>query len=404
MADENPKRPAFWNRKERKDGQDEEPKSGQKEIWEQPFAGYKVYDKIAQGGSGAVFLARDERLGRDVAIKALTPDLQSNENAVDLFFNEARNVARLRHPNIVRGYDVGRTGTYFYFVMEFVRGESLGVKLDRLDRHRLQEKEAFRIVREILKALQCVFETGLVHRDVKPGNILLGNNGDVKLCDLGIAREVAFATPEAVVMGSPSYASPEQVRGDCDIDIRADIYGLGCTWFHMITGQPPYRGETAQQVMQKHLDEEADLPSPRDLDPRLSAATSALIGWMMAKDREKRPRTPQQLLNKMREHPLCKMIEEEERHRDAIARISTPTLDELKEELLGDLIHGDRVVDDDEPAADAAAATDAGGEGGGEQADEQAEKVAADAAEEAQELTENARKLEETLSEIQPQE
>ncbi len=267
------------------------------------FPGYDIREKIAEGGMGTIFLARDLRLDRDVAIKVLTPDLEHNEDAVAQFFSEARTVARLRHANIIRGLDVGRTGTSFYFVMEHVPGETVLQKIERLERGYLPERETVTIVRQVTQALQYIHENGLVHRDVKPGNLLLTQDGVAKLCDLGVAREVAYPTPEAVVKGSPAYASPEQIRGDADVDIRADLYGLGCTWFHMLIGRPPYAADTADEVMHQQLS--APLPDAHAVAGRVSRETSELIQWLMQKDREQRPPTPAVFLGRLDAHPLA---------------------------------------------------------------------------------------------------
>ncbi len=266
------------------------------------FPGYLVTRELAKGGMGTVYLARDTRLDRNVAIKELVPNLENNPDAVQHFFEEAGNTARLRHENIIRGLDVGRTGDTFYFVMEYVNGETVQQKLERLERGRIPEREALQIIMQVADALQYIFEHSLVHRDIKPGNILLGAEGKVKLCDLGVARELCCRSAEEFVKGSPAYASPEQIRGEIDVDIRADLYGLGCTWFHMLIGQPPFRGVTREEVMRKHLD--AEPPNPRELNPRLSAASSETILWLLRKNPDERPRTPKELISKLQEHPL----------------------------------------------------------------------------------------------------
>lgn len=270
--------------------------------WEQPFPGYTVIEKIAQGGYGAVYRARDERFQREVAIKILLPDLAAHPDAVERFFAEARTTARLRHPHLVRGYDVGRSGRYLFYVMEYVHGESLAQKLERLERHCLSERESLEIIRPLAEVLQYIFEQGLVHRDVKPGNILLGEERAVKLCDLGIARELSYPDERSVVRGSPSYASPEQIREECDIDIRSDLYSLGCTWFHMLLGRPPFMGSCPEEILRGHL--ETPPPSPRTINMRITAATSELILWLLEKDRDQRPRTPAKFLEKLSLHPL----------------------------------------------------------------------------------------------------
>lgn len=282
----------------------------QGELWEQPFPGYKVTHKIGQGGSGAVFLAKDIRLDRDIAIKTLIPDLEHNEDAVERFFNEARQVARMRHNNIVRGLDVGRSGKYFFFVMEYIRGESVADKLSRLHGGRLREIDTIKIVLDIADALQYIFENGLVHRDIKPGNIILANSGEIKLCDFGVAKEVAYESQESFVMGSPSYVSPEAAAGDPNIDIRADLYSLGCTWYHMLLSRPPFIGESAPVILRKHISD--DPVNPTEVDLRITPATGQLLMWLLEKDRDRRPRNPQQFIAKMMTHPLLKLEQERE--------------------------------------------------------------------------------------------
>ena len=276
----------------------------------QPFTGYEVTARIARGGMGEIYRARDHRFNREVAIKSLKPDLTGNPDAVGQFFNEARNVARLRHPNLVRGVDVGRTGEYFYFVMEYIRGETLAEKLERVGRGRLPEKETLAIVHGIGEALAYIAANGLVHRDIKPGNILLTAEREVKVCDLGVAREVAFPTVEAFVKGSPAYASPDQVRGDAEVDIRAEFSGLGCTWYHMLVGHPPFVGDTPQSVMEQHL--HAPAPDPCSENPRLSEYTGELVVWLLHKDPMDRPPTPESFLAELQQHPLWPEVKPEE--------------------------------------------------------------------------------------------
>lgn len=270
---------------------------------EQPFVGYDVTELIETDPSSALFLADDERLGRRVTLRAIVPELDAREDALERFFNEARNVARLRHPNLVRGLDVARGGSFYCFVAEYVRGETLAARLIRLERGRLSEELALQVVRDIAMGLQYVFENGLVHRDVRPGTILLAEEGPARLRDLGFAREVAVATDEEQVRMFPEYASPEQARGDLDIEIRSDLYNLGCVWFHMLIGHPPFRGQTVDDILRQRCETEA--PNPRELNVRISAATSELVKWLLQTDRDDRPRTPQAFLARLADHPLA---------------------------------------------------------------------------------------------------
>jgi serine/threonine-protein kinase len=275
-------------------------------IDEQPFAGYEVTARIGQGIHSAVFKGSDTRLDRKVTIKVLVPDLENNADAVECYFNEARNVARLRHPKLVRGLDVGRSGNYFYFVSEYFRAESLEAKLRRLERGRLLEDESLDIVRQVAEALQCAFENGLVHRSVKPSNILLGADKEVKLCDLGVAREVAFASPEAAIASAPDCASPEQAEAELNIDIRSDLYSLGCCWYRMLTGNAPFKSPSPEVLLSKHISEEP-VP-PREENIRISAFTNNLVMWLLEKDLGNRPRTPQDFLNKLLTHPKLREV------------------------------------------------------------------------------------------------
>ena len=167
------------------------PLERQEEFWAQPFTGYKVVNILGEGPAGPVLLARDTRFEREVVIKAIVPDLEAHEDAAERFFNEARQVARLRHDNIVRGVDVGRAGKYLYFVMEYVRGETLEKRLSALQSGRIREIEALQHVIQAAAGLQFIFEQGLAHRNIKPANLMLGG-GTLKIADFGVARDLAF--------------------------------------------------------------------------------------------------------------------------------------------------------------------------------------------------------------------
>ncbi|MCI0342796.1 MAG: serine/threonine-protein kinase [Planctomycetales bacterium] len=260
--------------------------------------GYELEEKLGEGGMGAVFRARQLSLDRIVALKILAPRLLVETGYVERFIREARVAGKMNHPNVVRAIDVGRSGDLCYFVMEFVNGETSGEKVRRAGK--LAEREAIAIAIEVARGLSHAAEHGLVHRDVKPDNIMLGADGSVKLLDLGLARGVdreASVTQSGAgeVVGTPNYVSPEQARGLEGVDIRSDLYSLGATLYHLTTGEIPFRGEGAPVViMARHITEQ--LPSPRDFAPELSEGFLLVLAHLMVKDRRRRYQAPEELI------------------------------------------------------------------------------------------------------------
>jgi len=255
---------------------------------------YKLIAKVGQGGMGTVYKARQESLDKIVALKVLAPGLAKQNDFVERFIREAQASGQLNHPNIALGIDAGEADGYYYFAMEFVEGESLKAVLQR--EGKLDERRALEIALAMAKALGHAAEHSIVHRDVKPGNILLAADGTPKLVDLGLAKEVRAdhsITQAGIPVGTPYYISPEQVRGEQQIDIRADIYALGGTLYHMVTGRVPFDGTTAAIVMTRHLND--PVPDPRDHTPELSDTVIAIINHCMAKNPDERYRTPAEL-------------------------------------------------------------------------------------------------------------
>ena len=222
------------------------------------------------------------------AIKELPKRLSENPEFVDRFYREGRAAARLNHPNIVQAYDVGESGGYHYFVMEYIDGQTVYNLLS--EGTPMEEAEALRIVSQVATALEHAHAQGLIHRDVKPKNIMLTQSHDVKLADMGLARamdDYATAAEEAGrAYGTPYYISPEQVRGELHIDSRADVYALGATFYHMVTGGVPFNGSTPSAVMHKHLKE--PLVPPDHINDTLSSGIGEIIEVMMAKSPEDR--------------------------------------------------------------------------------------------------------------------
>ena len=249
----------------------------------QRIPGYQILKKLGSGAMATVFLAKQISLDRLVAIKVLPKKFSENANFIERFYKEGKSAAQLNHPNIVQAYDVGQAGDHHYFVMEYVEGETV---YDRTKAEkRLEELDAIAIVIQSAQGLQHAHERGFIHRDIKPKNIMLTGRNKVKLADLGLARALddeATAKAEAGrAYGTPYYISPEQVRGELDIGPAADIYGLGATCYHMVTGRVPFSGKNPSQVMHKHL--KAELTPPDQLNPSLSAGFSQIIEMMMAK-------------------------------------------------------------------------------------------------------------------------
>ena len=260
--------------------------------------GYQILDRLGQGSMGAVFKARQLSVDRFVAVKVLLNSLAQNKEYIKRFEREAKIAARLSHNNVVNAIDAGEVGGRFYFVMEYVEG--LTIK-DHLLKHKVfEEKEAIRIVLAVAEALKHAGHRGLIHRDIKPENVILTKDGGVKLADLGLARltdDEKWGLSEAgMAIGTPYYISPEQVRGQTDIDIRADIYSLGATFYHMVTGRVPYSGETPSEVMRKHVDPRVQLVPPDHLNTRLSSGLGMVIETMLAKNREHRYAAPDDLI------------------------------------------------------------------------------------------------------------
>ena len=262
------------------------------------FPGYQILEKIGKGSMGIVFKARQTSVDRIVAFKVLLDALAKNKEFIKRFDREAKIAAKLSHNNIVNAIDAGEVNGYHYFVMEYVEG---GTIKDELDKHQVfDEKVALNIVMAVAEALKHAHQRGLIHRDIKPENVILTKDGGVKLADLGLARLTAdekWAMSEAgMAIGTPYYISPEQVRGQVDVDIRADIYSLGATLYHMVTGVVPYDGETPTEVMRKHVDKNVLLTPPDHINTNLSSGVGMVVETMMAKNRENRYRNPDDLI------------------------------------------------------------------------------------------------------------
>jgi putative nucleotidyltransferase with HDIG domain len=257
----------------------------------QVVGGYRLVTALRSGGMGTVYYAEHTVIGRRAAVKVLHPAMSRDPHLVSRFLTEARAANDIRHPNVVEITDLGQAGDLHYIVMSFLEGETLG---ERLEREKvLDEPTTVRIVRQIASALATAHEHGIVHRDLKPENVFLLNHPDypdyVKVLDFGIAKLIGpqqanapHNTVVGMVIGTPAYMSPEQCRGQAELDHRSDIYSLGVMLYEMLTGTVPFRRDTTADVLLAHV-RERPVP-PLDLNPKLSRHISDAIVRALDKD------------------------------------------------------------------------------------------------------------------------
>src|SRR3954463_5176848 len=268
--------------------------------------GYQLLGMVGKGAMAKVYKGKQLSLDRIVAIKVLPKRMSENGEFVDRFYKEGRAAARLSHKIIVQAIDVGSPPDNFhYFVMEYVEGKTLYDLMQPPpvgEGRNFPEHEALNITIQIAEALAHAHRRGLIHRDVKPKNILLTPQGVAKLTDLGLAREKddkeAAESEAGKAYGTPYYISPEQIRGEVDIDFRADLYSLGATMYHMVTGRPPFDGDTPSAVMHKHLKQ--PLVPPDHLNTALSAGIGEVIEVAMAKNRDERYHGTEEMLEDLK--------------------------------------------------------------------------------------------------------
>jgi serine/threonine-protein kinase len=246
---------------------------------------YRLESKLGSGGMSTVYLARDETLERWIAVKVMHREISDDEAQLERFRREARAVAQLSHPNVVSVIDAGEDGGHPYIIFEYVEGETLKQRIERLRRLPLDEAAAYAI--EIGRGLAAAHASNLVHRDVKPQNVLIDAEGRAKVTDFGIARELdqAGLTATGRVLGTTDYVSPEQAMGHA-VDARSDIYSLGVVLYEMLTGQPPFTAETLVGVAMKHVNE--DMPNVQKRRLEVSSALASVVERSTQKDPRKR--------------------------------------------------------------------------------------------------------------------
>lgn len=259
---------------------------------------YRVQARIAAGGMATVYQAMDTRLDRMLALKVMHPSLATDGAFVDRFIREAKSVARLSHPNVVGVFDQGTDGTYVYLAMEYVAGCTLRDVLR--ERGALQPRAALDILEPILAALGAAHRAGLVHRDMKPENVLIGDDGRVKVADFGLVRAVDTNTTASTgsVLGTVSYLAPEQMEHGT-ADARVDVYACGVVLYEMLTGTKPHTGGSVAQVLYQHLHE--DVLPPSGLVPGLAPQLDELVALACARDPQHRPQDAVALLSRAQE-------------------------------------------------------------------------------------------------------
>ena len=247
---------------------------------------YKIVRHLARGGMAEVYVAHDQLLDRPVALKVLFPEFAANHSFVERFRREARAAANLNHPNIVAVYDWGEEGQTYFIVMEYIEGSTIRELI--LKHRRLSPKQAAAVGAEIASALAFAHKNGVIHRDVKPGNVIISDAGHVKVMDFGIARAgdpQDNLTQTGAVMGTATYFSPEQAQGK-PLDGRSDLYSLGVVLYEVVAGTPPFTGENPVSIAYQHVREE---PTPlRERDERIPEAFEAIVMKAMAKNLDHR--------------------------------------------------------------------------------------------------------------------
>lgn len=260
---------------------------------------YEILEKIGTGGMSDVYKAKDRKLNRFVAIKVLKQEFSENENFVSRFSTEAQASACLIHPNIVTVYDVGEENGIYYIVMELVEGITLKKYIEK--KARLSVKEAVSIAIQISMGIEAAHNKHIIHRDIKPQNIIISKEGKVKVADFGIAKAATSNTIASNVMGSVHYTSPEQARGGYS-DEKSDIYSLGITIFEMLTGRVPFSGDTTVAIAIKHIQEE--MPSPRDFVSEIPISVEQIVFKCCQKSPSRRYQSMGELIEDLKQSLL----------------------------------------------------------------------------------------------------
>ncbi len=308
---------------------------------------YEILDKIGTGGMSDVYKAMDHILGREVAVKVLKQEFAEDVTFVTKFRSEAQSAAGLEHPNIVNIYDVGSENGMYYIVMEYVEGITLKTYIEK--KGQLNFKEAISIAIQVGRGIEAAHNKGIIHRDIKPQNIIIATEGKVKVTDFGIARATSSNTIHADVMGSVHYASPEQARNGY-VDGKSDIYSLGIVMYEMVTGRVPFDGDTTVAVALQHLQEEMVAPSA--YAPELPISLEKIILKCTMKSPDRRYAAIEDLLLDLKKalvspnEDFVTMGSAEEVEKTRV--ISPEEQEQIKEGLAGDADEDDELMDDED--------------------------------------------------------
>jgi serine/threonine protein kinase len=268
---------------------------------------YRILKRIGSGGMGTVYLAEDPTLHRTVALKVLVKTANTPANLIRRFDAEAKTAAMLRHPNIVTVFDSGDADGHLFLALEYIDGPDLEKVIRK--KGRIAVERSIEIVRQIARALDHAHTLGIVHRDIKPSNILLRRDGTATLTDLGLARAIDESAASGITragftVGTVDYMAPEQARSSKSADVRSDLYSLGCTWFHMLTGHVPFNEGDLTNKLRAHA--QTAPPDPREDDQRIPSGIVAVLQRMMAKKPDDRYQTPAELLADLDRPGLCR--------------------------------------------------------------------------------------------------
>jgi eukaryotic-like serine/threonine-protein kinase len=262
---------------------------------------YDLLQKIAEGGMGAIYRGQDRRDGRIVAVKIMPPHMAANPVLLKRFEQEFKAAKKLDHPNIVRALDFDDAASSPYLVMEFVEGESLGQQLER--KGPMAEADAIKVIAQVAQGLHRAHKLGLIHRDVKPDNVLVSTDGVAKLADLGLVKEAETdlnLTKTGRGLGTPHFMAPEQFRNAKNVDVRCDIYSLGATLYQMVTGELPFKSTGPLDAWMKKI--QNDLRPPRDIVPALSERVNWAILRAMSADADQRPNSCREFIEDLTGH------------------------------------------------------------------------------------------------------
>ena len=282
---------------------------------------YEVLEKVGTGGMSDVYKAKDHKLNRLVAVKALKQEFSENANFVSKFRVEAQAAAGLMHPNIVNVYDVGEERGLNYIVMELVDGITLKKYIEK--KARLSVKEAISIAIQVAMGLEAAHYNHIIHRDIKPQNIIISKDGKVKVTDFGIAKAATSNTITSNVMGSVHYTSPEQARGGYS-DEKSDIYSLGITIFEMLTGRVPFNGETTVAIAIKHIQQ--PMPSPCEFVPEVPHSVEQIVLKCCEKSPDRRYQSMTDLIADLKQsliHPEDDFVKVIDPDQDGATRTAT---------------------------------------------------------------------------------